>query len=466
MHSRLLIAAFVLAATVSGLVAITPRRPTPAPAQPAPRPAAPVFSLRRVPGAVSRTVAAGRLRAELDDLLDEPRLAGARDDTCLAVSDGGGRAIYGRDTDRPLIPASTMKLLTGSAALARLGSDFRYVTTVKAASPVTGGSAGDLWLVGSGDPLLATDDYAATAGWLGMRRPATSLEALADRVVAAGVRRIDRLVGDESRYDSQRYVPSWEPSYATAPYVGPQSALTVNDGFVSYRPAEVPAPSPALNAVTVLADQLRARGVTVGGVAEGRVPDGAATVAQIESLPLADVVAAMLQHSHNLGAELMVKELGARFGGAGTTAAGLDVVRTTAAGAGLPTEALANADGSGLDRGDRLSCALLQGVLARATPDGPLARGLPVAGQSGTLIQRFRGTAATGRVRAKTGSLSGVAGLSGWATGRDGTTLAFSMVANDLPSEGAGAGLQDRLAEALAAYPEAPPPDELSPRSA
>src|SRR5207244_3781746 len=117
---------------------------------------------------------------------------------------------------------------------------------------------------------------------------------------------------------------------------GPASALTVNSGFVAWKPKAVPAPAPATNAATVLAALLQARGVTVGGVGEGVAPSGLHPVATLESSPLTDVVAEMLQQSDNLAAELMLKELGKRFGGAGTTAAGLGVMRDTLEKAGLP----------------------------------------------------------------------------------------------------------------------------------
>ncbi|HVM02156.1 MAG TPA: D-alanyl-D-alanine carboxypeptidase, partial [Acidimicrobiales bacterium] len=238
MRANLPVAALAaMLAAATGAVAVVPELRTPRPTGVAAAEATtPVFSLRRAPGVVARHVAAARLSSTLDGLLAQPSLGLARDGTCLAVSDPDGRTVYARNVEAVLIPASAMKVVTGAVAVARLGADTRYVTPVRAAGPPEGGAVGDLWFVGSGDPLLATADFAATDGWLGLPRPATPIETLADRIVDAGVRRIGRVVGDESRYDTQRYVPTWEPHYATTPEVGPQSALTVNDGFASWRP--------------------------------------------------------------------------------------------------------------------------------------------------------------------------------------------------------------------------------------
>jgi len=463
-RARLPVAALAaVLAVASAVVAVAPELgdPDPAPAA-APQPSTPVFSLRRAPGLIMRHVAAARLRSGLDAALDQPSLGPARDDTCLAVSDPDGRPLYGRQVESALIPASAMKIVTGSVALARLGPETRFATTVRAAAAPDDGAVGDLWFVGSGDPLLATADFAATDGWLERPRLATPLETLADRIADAGVRRVGRLLGDESRYDTQRYIPTWEPSYATTPEVGPQSALSVNDGFASWRP-RVAAASPATNAAAILARLLRARGVTVGSVGEGRAPERTVSVAEIESPPMAEVVGVMMRESDNLGAELLVKELGVRFGTGGTTTAGLAVVRSTATEMGLTADAYVASDGSGLDRRDRLSCALLQSVLARAGPEGPLFDALPVAGTSGTLVRRFLDTPAVGKVRAKTGSLNGVVALAGYATGADGRSFGFAMLANDLPSDTAGTALQDRLATVLTTYPDAPRPDDLGP---
>ncbi|HYX43973.1 MAG TPA: D-alanyl-D-alanine carboxypeptidase, partial [Acidimicrobiales bacterium] len=192
-------------------------------------PTTPVLSLRRVPGFVVATVANRRLGGRLAPAMEDAGLGGGREQACLAVRDPDGRTVYARNPTLPLIPASTMKLATATAAVARLGADFHYTTEVRARAAPTGDAvAGDLWLVGAGDPLLATADFASIAGYQERPRLATSLEALADRLVAAGVHRVDgRILGDESRYDAQRYVPTWNPDYATEPEIGPQSALTV-----------------------------------------------------------------------------------------------------------------------------------------------------------------------------------------------------------------------------------------------
>ncbi|MFN2503599.1 MAG: D-alanyl-D-alanine carboxypeptidase/D-alanyl-D-alanine-endopeptidase [Acidimicrobiales bacterium] len=464
MRKRMLPVLLVALSVASATVAVIPLLQGPASSSSAAtQPTTPVFSLRRAPALVSRTVAGRRLVAELDGILGQPALGPAQDQTCLAVRDPDGRPIYERQISTPLIPASTTKVVTGAVAITRLGADARYVTEVKAAGGFQDGAVGDLWLVGSGDPLLGTGDFAATAGWLETPRPYTSLESLADRIAVAGVRRVGRLLGDESRYDGQRYVPSWEPSYATVPEVGPQSALTVNDGYVQWEPRKVAAGAPATHGATVLADLLRGRGVAVDGVGEGQAPAGLEPVASMESLPMHEVVGVVLRDSGNLASELLVKELGARFGGGGTTSAGLNVVRSTLSEMGLAVDGLESVDGSGLDRGDRVTCDLLQDLLATDGENGPLAQGLPVAGRTGTLLRRFRSTPASGKVRAKTGSLDEVIGLSGWATAGDGRSLLFSLVANGLPFDDLGFALQDRVVSALVSYPQAPAPDDIAP---
>jgi D-alanyl-D-alanine carboxypeptidase/D-alanyl-D-alanine-endopeptidase (penicillin-binding protein 4) len=197
---------------------------------------------------------------------------------------------------------------------------------------------------------------------------------------------------------------------------------------------------------------------------QGTAPAGAPTVARISSPPMRDLVGEMLRESDNMTAELLVKELGRRFAGAGTTVAGVGVVRAALAAAGLPVARLQTVDGSGLDRSDRASCSLLLAGLDHTGRTGPVASGFPVAARDGTLARRFLGTPAAGRLQDKTGALDGVVGLTGYverAGGQD--PLVFSLLANDLPRDAVGRALQDRLGTVLARYPDAPPPDTLGP---
>ncbi len=428
----------------------------------------PVLSARRAPGVVSRLVADTRLRSDLETALSGPGLGTARSRSCLVVRQGR-RPVFERRPHEDLIPASTLKVLTAQAVLARLGPDERLVTEVKATRPVGPGGVveGPLWLVGGGDPLLSTADFVALAP---PEQPLvhTSLEALADAVVAAGVKQVSGgVVGDESRYDTQRYVPTWKPSYITAGHVGPASALIVNDGFVQYRPVPVPAPQPDAHAAAVLTNLLRARGVVVGGApGEGAAPGGSVSVAKLAALPMREVVAQMLRDSDNVTAELLVKELGRRFAGQGSTSAGLGVVRQTLATSGLPVDDLKAVDGSGLDRSDRASCALLMAALEDGGPSGTLVSGFPVAARTGTLARRFSGNPAAGRLRAKTGTLENVAGLTGYikpAGAHGGEELGFALLANDLPGDAAGRALQEQVGAILARYPHAPAPTALGP---
>ncbi|HEX2047187.1 MAG TPA: D-alanyl-D-alanine carboxypeptidase/D-alanyl-D-alanine-endopeptidase [Acidimicrobiales bacterium] len=456
--------AVALALLCSPPVAVQAQEAPPTP--PSPALATPVFSVRRVPDLLSREVADTHLAADLDRIFGDPVYAGGRERSCLVVGDpGGGRVHYARNDSLSLIPASTMKVMTSAAALAQLGPQTRFTTEVRAGGAPSDGAVGDLYLVGGGDPLLSTADFAADGGYMGQPRRSTSIETLADKVVAAGVRRVGRLLGDESRYDSERLVPSWNPRYIVNFDISPISALVVDKAFSSTTPPAV-AVSPPAHAASVLAGLLRARGVTVGDTGTGKAPGGAPLVTSIQSEPLTEIVAEVLQNSDNLAAEMLVKEMGTRPGSPGSTTAGLAAMAERLRQlAGVTGEDMTAVDGSGLDRTDRLTCSVLQRVVAQAGDAGPLTRGLPEAGRNGTLFRRFLGTPAAGRIRAKTGSLEGVVALSGYATGQGGRSIAFSLLANELPSNSAGAGLQDRVANVLAGYPRAPSPDELGPKA-
>lgn len=489
-----------------------------------------VLSVRRVPGWLASTAAVQRLGSALEALAGPVLTAGGSPPGCLLVTQGDS-AVYSSNADAMFIPASNLKILTATAVLDRLGSGGTFVTSVRSVNPISGGVIfGNLYLVGGGDPDLRTSAYGG--GTSGAGSTFTSLDKLAQQVRESGVTEVTgSIVGDASRYDSQRIVPSWKPVYTTEGDVGPLSALDVNDGFVpnTTTTTRVPPPTttvppsttvpatgsppvttPPTNAPTTppttrppprstaretsnsaalafaastdpvgqaaqaFESLLRKDGVRVdGGARTGYTSAATTLVTSIESAPLAAEVEEMLNVSDDTAAELFTKELGYQGSHVGTTNAGVAVVRQDLQADGLPVSELVQVDGSGLDRGDRASCDLLVKALQRAGPTGTIGKGLPVAGKSGTLVDRMVGTPAQGRLIAKTGNLDNVVSLSGFvlpAAGNPvtpalGEPLVFSLILNG-PPDPVAQELADKIGIALARYPNLPAMSLLEPERA
>ena len=146
---------------------------------------------------------------------------------------------------------------------------------------------------------------------------------------------------------------------------------------------------------------------------------------------------------------MLVKALGARFGSGGTTTAGLAVTRAQLATFGIHPKL---ADGSGLSRTNHTTARQVVRLLERMDGQDNAATwtaSLPVAGRSGTLRNRMRGTAAAGRCAAKTGTLIGVSALSGYCTSTGGVRIAFSFIENRVCNYCAKK-VEDRMVSAIA----------------
>jgi serine-type D-Ala-D-Ala carboxypeptidase/endopeptidase (penicillin-binding protein 4) len=385
----------------------------------------------------------------------ESALGGVR--SCLVVQDSGATA-YSRAADLALAPASTQKLLVAVAALQRLGADYRFETTAVApAPPAADGSVDAVWLVGAGDPLLATPEYAAYLA--SQPRSAgttlTPLSALVDQLAADGVRSVRNGVhGDDSRYDGPRWLPGWKPIYRDEADISPLSALTVNSGLDHWNPTEVVTGDPTGLAAAQLARLMVGHGVSAAAGANQPRPAGGVVLARVASVPLGDIVASMLRSSDNLAAELLVKELDKKAGGSGTTAGGLAVVAATVQRLGIPTVGVSMGDGSGLDPADRATCPSLLAALnmGDAPGFGPVTSGLAVAGRSGTLVHRFGGTPLAGHLLAKTGSIDCAVSMVGRLDLK--RPLHFALIVNGPCDYNAAIAYEDRVANALAAYPD------------
>ncbi|MGW1892067.1 D-alanyl-D-alanine carboxypeptidase/D-alanyl-D-alanine endopeptidase [Streptomyces sp. NPDC002004] len=360
------------------------------------------------------------LAALLDPLLKDPSLGSQR--SAAVVDAATGEQIYGKDADTALTPASTTKLATAAAALSALGPDHRLTTRTVLADP------GKVVLVGGGDPTLtAHKDAQGNA----------SLRVLADRTASELKARHAGKV--TVSYDASLYAGPLLHPIGPNENLAPVSALETDEGRLNTS-SSGPAPrsaDPAGDAARTFAGLLKERGVEAGTtVAPGRAPGSAAPLASVSSPPLADLVERMLTHSDNDIAEALARQVALASKEQASFEGGGRAVRGQLKALKLPLAGAAFADGSGLNRDDRLTANLLTSLLARAADPAhpelrPVLTGLPVAGFTGTLANRYasKGDAAgTGLVRAKTGTLTGVNTLAGTLVDADGRQLLFAFL--------------------------------------
>jgi serine-type D-Ala-D-Ala carboxypeptidase/endopeptidase (penicillin-binding protein 4) len=341
-----------------------------------------------------------------------------------------------------LVPGSTAKLLTACAALLALDHQQRWHTTVLA-----GAEPGTVVLVGGGDPTLS----AASSGTASSYPGAARLDELVGQVRASASSPVRRVMVDVSRYTGDALAPGWMPADVAGGYIAPIEPVMLDGGRED--PTQENSPRVAKPATAAAAELARRLGADPDTVSIGTAPPGAAVLGDVSSLPLQDLVATALQRSDNVLAEALAREVaratGAPASFSGASQAVLAVLRTH----GFDVSGVTLVDGSGLSVNDAVPVRVLTELLsAAAAPDKshadsadanrarqqrtaalrPLLVGLPVAGGSGTLAERYSGPAAGGRgwVRAKTGTLTGVTSLAGTVLDTDGRVLVFALLSN------------------------------------
>ena len=353
----------------------------------------------------------------------------AERDTGIVVVSGAGTTLFDRRASTPVAPASTLKLLVGATALNRLGPKYRFFTRFLAAQPpdADGVVRGGFWLVGGGDPVLASDDLRRGVGVL----------------ARAGIRRIDGPLGiDDSAFTGPEQNPHWDPDDLTYDYASGTSAISLDENVVEFDVTPDPDGGPAH--VTVVPDNpaiavtgsiatvssaddsdvtiarateppifgateadaaetqpqnefvldghiaqgemqkfykpvvgirgyvagalsamLASRDIAVLGSSEGgSAPPGATVLWQHPSPPLADIERDMLVHSNNHTAETLLRVLGESGGRAGSDAGGIALEKNELARLGVPHDRIALYDGSGLSPSDRIMPLTLAKLLA------------------------------------------------------------------------------------------------------
>jgi len=452
------------------------------------------------------------LSADLDAILTDPRLAGA--EFALVVRDvDTGDVLYERNADLRLIPASTLKLLTSAAAFDILGPEHRFITDVSTDGNLRKSVLdGNIYLRGTGDPTISTEDYAD----------------LAAAIAAHGIRSVQgNLILDDTWFDTIQLGSGWAQDDEGFAFSAPISALTVspdsNYGVATVNILATPGAivgepitvtmmppngyitllnhaltgeedsfsvqrehgtnrliirgtlpitaKPEIKRVSVwdstryVADiferALRKQGVQVRGKLLFSIPTSvdAQVLANHSSMTLSEMALPLLKLSNNGLAEILTKTMGQKFAHAGTwpegTAAIADFLRRN----GIDDTALRQVDGSGLSRYDLVTAKLLTDLLVTARGKSWFDiwyAALPVAGNpdpliGGTLSARMHGTLAQNNVHAKTGSMSSISGISGYVNAADGRLLAFSILENNYRAPSVKP-IEDKIVETLAAW--------------
>ena len=335
----------------------------------------------------------------------------------VSVSVGeDGTFLYRYADQAPRVPASNEKLLLAMAVLDVFGPDARIRTRSAAVAIDDGVVDGDLWILGRGDPRVG---------------PST-MRALARRIADAGVARVaGRVMGSTTYFRRDWDAPGWNGDARR--YVNRPTALT----FEGNR-----SPSPEREAAEVLTQRLERLGVAVAGEpGAGAPPDGLTDVAVVRSEPIDGLLTRMLRPSDNFAAEVLGKWLGAEVRGApGTISKAAATIRDWAANLGAE---FTLHDSSGLSYDNRVTAAGIVRLLWQAEASdwgADLRRALPTGGQ-GTLRDRL----AKVRLRAKTGTLTGVSALSGWIYAEGpGAWVEFSILSAGM-AKSTAAAIEDRI---------------------
>jgi D-alanyl-D-alanine carboxypeptidase/D-alanyl-D-alanine-endopeptidase (penicillin-binding protein 4) len=400
------------------------------------------------------------------------------------VSLDRGDTLYERDSKILMRPASNMKLLTTSAALKILGTDHSFRTTISADSLSPDGTVnGNLYLKGTGDPDLRTED----------------LDTLSQQLKAIGIKKVlGNIVADASYFDDLSWGEGWMWDDEPYSFQAAISALSVNKNCVkvsvipgrwpgdavqaSFEPhtsyvtllntartvadtaieplkitrlfkdrlniivvqgeivakpdtveEDITVWRPELYAATLLYEILQKDSISIGGRPTIGITPPSTFELAVRRWPIDTMMVNLNKESDNLSAENTLKSISVMRGGIpGSARHGLSYVKEVMASFGIDTTSFYVVDGSGVSHYNLVTADILVKIL-KAMAQEPdifplLYRSLPIAGVDGTLKTRMRNTPAAGNLRAKTGSIGGVSSLSGYVTTRDNERLAFSML--------------------------------------
>ena len=360
------------------------------------------------------------VQARLDSLVKTPLLETTQ--LGLMVYDlSDDSVLYSFGAKQTLRPASTMKLLTAVTAIDLLGSEYRLNTSLRYQGAIKDSVlTGDLICVGSMDPMFDTNDMRAFVESV----RALGVDTIRGRLVAAPSFKEEELLGEGWCWDDDN----------------PQlSSLLVErkDEFM-----------------TVFASMLREAGIVVEAPIITAPYSKDALMLCVRSHQLKEILIPMLKESDNLYAESVFYHIAASQGARPAKAShARQLVKKELSKAGVTGVPYKIADGSGLSLYNYVTPELMVKLLCYAYRHTnifmQLYPALPVAGQDGTLKKRMMNTSANGKVKAKTGTVTGVSSLAGYLTSANGHVLAFCILNQGVLRNADGRDFQDKVCTAL-----------------
>ncbi|AWB82650.1 D-alanyl-D-alanine carboxypeptidase/D-alanyl-D-alanine-endopeptidase [Corynebacterium yudongzhengii] len=362
------------------------------------------------------------LATRLGELAQDPALGtfhGVVTDTTT------GEVVWDNAPDEALVPASATKILTSAAAILALDADHRLTTRV-----VAGEQPGEVIIVTGGDVWLNGEDLAALA-----------------EQITAHVPEVTRVGIDASAWTGTDYVDSWDPTNIDGGYVAPLQPAMINGGRLTAPAGDVPrSHTPALDVAAALAERVGAE-----GSGEDTADPQAEVIAEIQSDPLTARTEDMMQHSDNVMAEAIGREVAIATQTGTSVEDAVAATLNTLTEAGIDVTGVHLEDNSGLSDNNRIPPRVLNDILTAAvtgTELRPLLDTLPVAHGEGTLEDRYADLPGRGYVRAKTGTLTGTNALAGTVIADSGRIYAFALLSNDADIL-SGRQALDRFASAI-----------------
>lgn len=343
------------------------------------------------------------------------------------VLDGAtGKRLHSHGPGRPMIPASTNKLLTSAAALQLLGGQHRFRTDVVAPT------SSHIVLVGGGDPYLSSKSHRRDPHRGSLQRLAAST---AEKLRDKKVKKV-RLGYDASRFRGKSWNPRWREAYRNQ--VSPVSALSADEGRVEDTTPGPRQHHPSKSAARTFAKYLKKYGVKTTKVVKARAGHDDRRIASVKSMRLSVIIERLLRASDNDAAEMVARQVAIADHKPASFSGAVAAIKHVLTKEHVWRSGARIYDGSGLSRDDRVPPVMFAAILRDAIIGKhprwrTILAGLPVAGVEGSLAEHYNGAhtkAGRGMVRAKTGTLRGVHALAGYTYTRDGELLILVLMTN------------------------------------